>query len=116
MVTRKVGSLLFTIVATFVSEYICIMFKWTAGRPLYGVELVLWLIDYTLLTVVYMGLPGPVKWRKKLPGAIAIFVLSYVLCWAFVPIVGFEAAFAFIVVNYTVWVILLDILFTWLGL
>jgi len=116
MVSRKIGSLLFTLVATFVSEYICIMFNWTAGQPLYGVELVLWLIGYTLLPVAYMGLPGPVKWGKKLAGAVAIYVLSYVLCWVFVPIVGFEAAFAYIVVNYTVWVILLEIVFTWLGL
>jgi len=116
-IIRKIGSLLFTLAAVFISEYVCIVFKWTAGPPLYGVELVLWLIAYTLLTVVYMGLPaGPVKWKKKLPGAVTIFILAYILCWIFVPIVGFEAAFAYIVVNYTVWLILLEVIFTWLGL
>jgi len=116
MVMRKIYSLLFTIIATFVSEYICIVAGWSAGWSLYGVELVLWLLVYTLLTVVYLGLPGPVNWKKKLPGTVAIFILAYVLCWLFVPIVGFKDAFAFAVVNYTVWAILLEVLFTWLGL
>ncbi|MEM0217054.1 MAG: hypothetical protein QW612_05900 [Candidatus Bathyarchaeia archaeon] len=115
-VGRKIGSFIFTLVATAVAQYICIIQGWSAGRQLWGVEFVLWAISFTLLLLVYLGLPGKVNWRRKIPGTIAIYVLSYALCWLFVPIMGFEAAFAYIVVNYTVWVIFFSILFTWLGL
>ncbi len=113
---KTVLTFIFVIIAIAVSQLVCIYAGWAESPELYGVDLVLWALVYELLALVYMGIPGKVNWRKKLIGTIAIFVLGYISCWLWVPFLGIEAAWATPVINFTVWVLVWMMVFTWLGL